>query len=97
MEIQLAQIVTWLIVGAVAGWLAGTLVTRRRRGFGTVTNLGIGLVGALIGGFLFRVLGIRLGLGHVSVSLEDLAAALIGSLLFLAGVWVARRKGRGRA
>jgi uncharacterized membrane protein YeaQ/YmgE (transglycosylase-associated protein family) len=94
MEIQLTQIVTWLIVGAIAGSLAGTLVTRRRAGFGTFTNLGIGLVGALIGGFLFKVLGIHLGLGRVSVSLEDLAAALFGSLLFLFGVWVARRKGR---
>ena len=97
MEVHTTQIVTWLIVGAIAGSLTGTLVTRRRQGFGLLANFGIGLVGALIGGFLFRVLGIRLGLGEIAVSLEDLVAALLGSLLFLLGLWVARRRGRAKS
>ena len=77
------ELIVWLVIGALAGSLAGMLVRRRREGFGRLSNLGIGLVGALIGGLLFRLLGIDLGLGVVAVSLEDLVAALIGSLVFL--------------
>jgi uncharacterized membrane protein YeaQ/YmgE (transglycosylase-associated protein family) len=40
-------------------------------------------VGALIGGGLFRLLHINLGLGHIAVSLEDLVAAFAGALLLL--------------
>ena len=51
-----SQIIVWLIVGALAGSIAGMLVKRTREGFGPFTNLGIGLVGALIGGFIFKAL-----------------------------------------
>ncbi len=49
------SIVWFLIVGLIAGWLAGRVV--RGRGFGLVGNLIIGVVGAFIGGFLFDLLG----------------------------------------
>ena len=94
MDIRTTQIITWLIVGAIAGSLTGLLVTRRRQGFGPLANFGVGLVGALIGGFLFKVLGIRLGIGAISISLEDLVAALIGSLIFLVGLWFVRRRSK---
>ena len=81
--IPLTQIIVWLIVGAIAGSLAGLIVKRTKQGFGRFTNLGIGLVGALIGGLLFRLVGIDLGLGAISVSLEDIVAALLGSVIFL--------------
>jgi uncharacterized membrane protein YeaQ/YmgE (transglycosylase-associated protein family) len=83
LSISLSQWITWLIVGALAGSLAGLVVKRSRQGFGHFTNLGIGLVGAVLGGVLFRLMGVNLGLGAVSVSLEDLVAAFLGSLLFL--------------
>ena len=79
----MTQIIVWLIVGAIAGALAGLIVKRTKQGFGKFTNLGIGLVGAIIGGLLFRLLGIDLGLGAISVSLEDIVAALLGSIIFL--------------
>ena len=79
----MSQIIVWLIVGAIAGSLAGLIVKRTKQGFGKTTNLGIGLVGAIIGGLFFRLLGIDLGLGAISVSLEDIVAALIGSIVFL--------------
>ena len=79
-----AELTVWLVIGALAGSLAGMLVRRTRAGFGPLSNLGLGLVGALIGGMLFNLLGIDLGLGRFSVSLEDLVSALVGSLLFLA-------------
>lgn len=45
-----------LIIGAVAGWLAGLVM--KGRGFGVPGNIVIGILGAVVGGFLFRLLGI---------------------------------------
>ena len=83
MSISIDQIIVWLVVGAIAGTLIGSIVKRSRKGFGAATNLGIGLVGALIGGLLFKALGLDLGLGNIAVSLEDIVAATLGSVLFL--------------
>lgn len=49
-------IVWFLIIGIVAGWIAGQLM--RGGGFGLIGNLVVGVVGALLGGFLFGLLGI---------------------------------------
>jgi uncharacterized membrane protein YeaQ/YmgE (transglycosylase-associated protein family) len=83
MEVTISDLLVWLIVGLLAGSLAGLLVKRSRRGFGHLANLGLGLVGAVVGGFLFDLLRIDLGLANISVSLQDIVAALVGSLLFL--------------
>ena len=88
----MTQIIVWLIVGAIAGSLAGLIVKRTKQGFGWFTNLGIGLVGALIGGLLFRLFRIDLGLGAISVSLEDIVAALLGSVVFLIVLRLIRRR-----
>jgi uncharacterized membrane protein YeaQ/YmgE (transglycosylase-associated protein family) len=97
MRITLSHIIAWLIAGAVSGTLVAMAITRSKSGFGRWTNIGIGLIGALIGGALFRVLGIDLGLRELSVSLEDLITASIGSLIFLGAVWLARRGAADRA
>ena len=91
MQITWGLIVVWLIVGALAGSLAGIVVKRKKEGFGRVANIGLGLVGALIGGFLFKLFNVDLGLEKIVVSLEDLVAAFVGSLLFLFGVWIIRK------
>jgi uncharacterized membrane protein YeaQ/YmgE (transglycosylase-associated protein family) len=77
------QVIVWFIVGAIAGSLAGLVTKGSKKGYGRFTNLGIGLMGAVLGGFLFRLLRIDLGLGSISVSLEDIVAAFLGSILFL--------------
>ncbi len=84
----LGPIIVWLIVGGFAGTLAGRLVTFKKEGLGRWTNLGVGLVGALIGGGLFRVFHIDLGLGEIKVTFEDLIAAFFGSLLFVLVWWL---------
>jgi uncharacterized membrane protein YeaQ/YmgE (transglycosylase-associated protein family) len=91
---SLAQVIVWIIVGLLGGSLAGLMITRERKGFGILRNLGIGLIGALVGGQLFRMLGIFPGLDRVAVSVRDVVAALIGSLLVLAviGLWQRFRK-----
>ena len=84
-----AQVIVWIIVGLLGGSLAALVITRERKGFGILRNLGIGLLGALVGGLLFRLFGIFPGLDRVAVSLRDVVAALIGSFLVLAviGLW----------
>ena len=66
-------------------------MTRKKEGLGRWTNLGVGLVGALVGGYLFNVLHIDLGLGDLKVTFEDLIAAVCGSLLFIFALWLIRK------
>jgi uncharacterized membrane protein YeaQ/YmgE (transglycosylase-associated protein family) len=82
-SISISQLIVWLVIGAIAGNLAGVLLKGRKKGFGAWTNIGIGLAGALIGGTLFRLFGLDLGLGSIAISLEDIVAALIGSFVFI--------------
>lgn len=89
-----SQFIVWIIVGLLGGSLAGLVTTRERRGFGMLRNLGLGLAGALIGGLLFRLLGLFQGLDKISISLRDVVAALVGSLIVLVALWFWRR---GRA
>jgi uncharacterized membrane protein YeaQ/YmgE (transglycosylase-associated protein family) len=87
MVITWSQIVVWLIVGLIGVPLAGVAVRWQREGFGWWTNLGIGLVGALVGGLLFRAFNILPSLDGISISLRDVTSAVLGSILFLAGLW----------
>ncbi len=87
----IGELIVWLVVGALAGSATGMLVKRQREGFGRLGNLGVGLSGALIGGLLFKLFRIDLGLAEMSISLEDLIAALVGSLLLLGVVRMIRR------
>jgi uncharacterized membrane protein YeaQ/YmgE (transglycosylase-associated protein family) len=77
----------WIIIGLIAGWLAGTIA--RGRGFGCITDVILGLVGAVIGGWIFSRLGI-VTFGF----LGSLAAATLGAVLLVA---VARIFAGGRS
>ena len=95
--ISLTQFIVWIIVGLLGGSIVGLIVRRERRGFGAWRNLGLGLVGALVGGLLFWLLGIFPGLDTVRISLRDVVAAVVGSLLVLGALWMwQRRKGSAR-
>jgi uncharacterized membrane protein YeaQ/YmgE (transglycosylase-associated protein family) len=91
MNLEFTDLIVWIVVGLLAGSLAGLLVKRRRGGFGHLGNLAIGLAGALIGGYLFDILGISLGLARVSINLQDIVAALVGALILLAVLSLLRR------
>ena len=82
------QFIVWVIVGLLGGSL---VITRDRKGLGLIRNLGLGLVGALVGGLLFRVLGLAPGLDRVAISLRDVVAAFVGSLIVLVALWMWRR------
>jgi len=81
MSIPIGKIIVWLIIGALAGTLAGRLMTFSKRGFGVWANVGFGMVGAVVGGLIFRLLHIDLGLGEIKITFEDLISAFVGSLL----------------
>ncbi len=82
--------------GALAGSFTGMVVKRAKEGFGRFTNLGIGLIGALIGGSIFRAFNIDLGLGDLAITLEDLLSALIGSLIFLGMLWIMQKRSKDK-
>ena len=87
------EIIVWLIVGALAGTLAGRLMTFSKRGFGFWTNMGVGMLGALVGGFLFWLFHIDLGFGEIKITFEDLIPAFVGSLVCII-LWRLMRRGR---
>ena len=88
---SLAQVIVWIIMGLVGGSLAGLIITRERKGFGLVKNMGLGLAGAIVGGLLFRLLGLLPSLDEISISLRDVVAAFVGSLIVLAAIWLWQR------
>jgi MYXO-CTERM domain-containing protein len=77
-----------IVVGVIAGWLAGKIV--RGTGLGIVADLCIGIVGALIGGWLLPRLGIHLGTGIIAA----IASATVGAvvLLIILGFFGRRRR-----
>ena len=88
----ISKIVVWLIIGALAGTLAGRLVTFSKQGLGFWTNLGLGMLGAVVGGGLFWLLGIDLGVGEIKITFEDLISAFVGSLLCVVAWWLIRKR-----
>ena len=72
-------IIWFLFVGAIAGWLAGLIV--KGRGFGLLGDIGVGIIGAFIGGFFFRSYG----------TFSAILVALFGAVLFLVVVKLIRK------
>lgn len=84
----IAHAATWLVVGLIGGSLAGMLVKGRKAGFGLLANIGLGCVGAVIGGVLFALFGLFPSLESIVISLRDVVAAFVGSLVVLAAIWL---------
>jgi uncharacterized membrane protein YeaQ/YmgE (transglycosylase-associated protein family) len=82
---MIVDIIAWIILGAIAGWLAGLLVTGDE-GLGVIGHIVLGIVGALVGGFLANALGFGSGReGGDIVNLQSIIVAIIGAVLV---VWV---------
>ena len=79
------ELLVFLIVGAVAGWLAGQIV--KGGGYGLIGDIIVGIVGAYIAGFLFPRLGIGLGAGIVG----EIISAAIGAIILLVVIRAVKR------
>jgi uncharacterized membrane protein YeaQ/YmgE (transglycosylase-associated protein family) len=79
------SLIGWILIGLIAGWLAGKV--SRGRGFGCLADIILGLIGALLGGWIFTKMGI-FGGGF----LFSLAAATVGAVVLVS---VARLFGSG--
>ena len=88
MYISNQGILVILLVGLIAGWLAGKVV--RGTGFGIIGDIVVGIAGALVASFLFPKLGIRLGTGLVS----EIIYSAIGAVILLLVVRLVRTGGR---
>jgi uncharacterized membrane protein YeaQ/YmgE (transglycosylase-associated protein family) len=71
-------LVSWILLGLIAGWLAGKIA--RGRGYGCLTDILLGLIGSVLGGWIFRKL--EIGAGH-SGWLYSLAAATVGAVVLV--------------
>jgi uncharacterized membrane protein YeaQ/YmgE (transglycosylase-associated protein family) len=69
-------LIGWVLIGLIAGWLAGKIA--RGRGFGCIGDIILGLIGSLLGGWIFTKLGI-FGGGF----LYSLAAATLGAVILV--------------
>jgi uncharacterized membrane protein YeaQ/YmgE (transglycosylase-associated protein family) len=74
---MLINIIIWLVIGGVAGWLAGLLV--RGYGFGVVGNIIVGIIGAILAGWLLPLTGFVLIGGIVA----EIINAVIGAVILL--------------
>jgi uncharacterized membrane protein YeaQ/YmgE (transglycosylase-associated protein family) len=77
----------FLLVGAIAGWLAGLIM--RGFGFGLIGNIVVGIVGAFLAGWLLPMLGI--GFVIISPLITRIVYALIGAIILLAIIGVIKR------
>jgi uncharacterized membrane protein YeaQ/YmgE (transglycosylase-associated protein family) len=77
--------IIWIIVGAIAGWLAGMVV--KGGGFGLIGDIVVGIVGAIIAGWLLPQLGIVIGSGIIAAIID----AFIGAVILLVIIKLIKR------
>jgi uncharacterized membrane protein YeaQ/YmgE (transglycosylase-associated protein family) len=78
MNLEPGGIIAWLVVGLIAGWLAGLVM--KGGGYGVIGDIVIGIVGAFIGGWLFSALGISSPMGGMG---GTIFVAFIGAVVLL--------------
>jgi uncharacterized membrane protein YeaQ/YmgE (transglycosylase-associated protein family) len=82
---MLMTVIWWLLVGLIAGYLAGIIM--KGKGFGLLGNLFVGILGAVIGGYLFSLLG-----RDAQEFVGNLAVALAGAVILVWVVGVIKKK-----
>jgi uncharacterized membrane protein YeaQ/YmgE (transglycosylase-associated protein family) len=78
-------VIWWILVGLIAGWLAGKAM--KGGGFGVLMDIVIGMIGAVIGGWLFGTLGVFPGGGLIG----SILVAFVGAVILLALVRLIKR------
>lgn len=75
---NIENIISWIVVGGVAGWLASFLL--KGEGMGLVTNIIVGIIGAFIGGWIFSSFS---GMDVTGINITSIVVATIGALVLL--------------
>jgi uncharacterized membrane protein YeaQ/YmgE (transglycosylase-associated protein family) len=83
-------ILSWIVVGLIAGWLAGVLV--KGGGFGCIGDVVVGVIGGLLGGWIASYF-FHMGDPLTGINLQSVLVALVGAVIFVA---LLRLIGRGR-
>ena len=73
------SIISWIILGLIAGFIGSKLVDRRGQGFWL--DIALGIIGAIVGGFLFEFFG---GTGITGLNIWSMIVAIVGSVVVLA-------------
>lgn len=87
---DLINIIAWIIVGGIAGWLA-SIVMKTNREQGLLQDIIVGVVGGFIGGFVLNLLGV--GGGVTGLNIASILTAFIGAVIFLAVLRFIRQRG----
>lgn len=69
--------IAWIVVGLIAGWLAGLVM--KGGGYGIIVDIILGIVGGLVGGWLFGMMGIGVGSGMIG----SIIVAFIGAVILV--------------
>ncbi|HEX4180999.1 MAG TPA: GlsB/YeaQ/YmgE family stress response membrane protein [Caulobacteraceae bacterium] len=72
------SIIAWLVVGLIAGWIGSMIVNRS--GEGLIMDIVLGVVGAVVGGFLFNLIGHA---GVTGINLYSILVAVVGAIIVL--------------
>jgi len=78
---MLSGLIWWILVGLIAGWLAGKVM--KGGGYGVVMDIVLGIAGAILGGWVFGVLGL-----HAGGTIGSIVVAFVGAVIL---VWIVRQ------
>lgn len=82
---MLISILAWIVFGAIAGWVASIIM---KTSGGLMTDIVVGIIGAIIGGFVFNTFG---GTGVTGFNLYSLLVAIVGAIILLGIIKALRR------
>jgi len=83
---MITNIILWIVIGGLAGWIA-SMVMSRDAGMGAIANIVVGIVGAIIGGFVVSLFGVSVE----TFSLPGLLVAILGAVILLAIIGALQR------
>jgi uncharacterized membrane protein YeaQ/YmgE (transglycosylase-associated protein family) len=86
-------ILSWIVVGLIAGWLAGMVM--KGGGYGVIGDIIVGVVGGLLGGWIATTF-LHIGAGMSGINLESILVAFLGAVVLLVGLRLlgsSRRRG----
>ena len=85
-------LLSWIIVGLIAGWLAGIVV--KGGGYGVVGDIIVGIIGGILGGWIASAM---FNFGVNGINLESILVAFMGSVVFIFLLRMLGRRGRRRS